>query len=229
MANKPAEPGSEVLASSPLLGSISKADLTALVREARPRIYRAGEWLFRRGDPGDGIFAIVSGDVKIVLESASGNQVVVRNVSDGDVLGELAVLDGEPRTASAVAASPVRSLHISKSRFLTWLREHPAASVAMLQHVAYRLRTTNEQVAELGLLDMDARIRRAVLQRFEASPAGAVEGARLRINQREVAEQLGVTRESVNKHLARLRDKGVIEIDRGVVTLVRPAALGGGG
>lgn len=218
-------PTAEALASSPLLASISKADLTALVREARPRIYRAGEWLFHRGDPGDGIFAIVSGEVRIVLESASGNQVVVRKLSDGDVFGELAVLDGQPRTASAVAATPVRSLHIAKARFLAWLREHPAASVAMLQHVAYRLRTTNEQVAEIGLLDVETRIRRHLALRFMESPVGLANGASLRLNQTEFARQLGVTRESVNKHLARLRTAGLIEVERGVVVIIRANAF----
>ncbi len=219
------QPALEALASSPLLGSISKTDLRDLVREARPRIYRAGEWLFHRGDPGDGIFAIVSGEVRIVLESASGNQVVVRKLSDGDVFGELAVLDGQTRTASAVAATPVRSLHIAKPRFLSWLREHPAAAVAMLQHVAYRLRTTNEQVAEIGLLDVETRIRHHLAQRFLESPAGLTAGARLRINQTECARQLGITRESVNKHLARVRAAGLVDVERGVVVLLQPSAF----
>jgi CRP-like cAMP-binding protein len=225
MTRSPARPTADALASSPLLASISKQDLTALVREARPRIYRAGEWLFHRGDPGDGIFAIVSGDVRIVLESSTGNQVVVRKLRDGDVFGELAVLDGQARTASAVAATPVRSLHIAKGRFLAWLRDHPAAAVSMLQHVAYRLRTTNEQVAEIGLLDVETRVRHHLAQRFHDAPDGLTAGSRLRINQTECARQLGITRESVNKHLARLRTAGVIDVERGVVVLLDPGAF----
>ena len=221
--------GASALAGSPLLGSLAKDELQALVRLARARSWSAGQTLFQRGDEGDGIYAVVSGHVKIVLEGLDGAEVLVRQLTTGDVFGELAALDGSSRTATALAATEVRGLHISANDFHAWLEAHPAAMRSLLSQLAHRLRTTNEQVAEMGLLDVGMRIARRVWQRFSDDGRVAPQpGARLRVNQGELAAELGVTRESVNKNFARWKASGTIAIERGEVVLLDPAGLEAG-
>jgi CRP-like cAMP-binding protein len=219
-------PDASSLAGSPLLASIDKDDLQALVRGARPRSWRAGQTLFQRGDAGDGIYAIVSGNVKIIIEGLNGAEVIVRQLTAGDVFGELSVLDGAPRTATAVATSDTKALHITVRAFDDWIDEHPRVARPMLAQLAHRLRTTNDQVAEIGLLDVGMRIARRMWQRF--SDDGRTEpqpGARLAVNQGALAAELGITRESVNKHFARWKSANIIAIDKGVVTLLDAEAL----
>ncbi len=219
------EAPTEALASSPLLATIEAEDLQALARAGRPRSWPPGTTLFQRGDPGDGMYAIVTGHVRIVLEGPTGAEVIVRRLGPGDVFGELAALDGHPRSASAVAESNVRALHISTRAFRSWIDDHPAVAVPLLAQLAHRLRTTNDQVAEIGLLDVETRIARRLLNRFASPPGTLTHGARVAVNQRDLAAELGLTRESVNKHLARLKARGVIALERGVVMLLDPPAL----
>jgi CRP-like cAMP-binding protein len=215
------------LARSPLLANIAEDDLKALVRAGRLRSWRPGELLFQRGDAGDGIYAVVSGRVRIILTGRDGSEVLVRALQQGDVFGELAALDGSPRSADAIAETDVRALHIAADRFRDWMEARPRVMLLMLGQLAYRLRTTNEQVAELGLLDVATRIAVRLKQRFEEDAEGGrlPPGVRVRINQAEMAAELGITRESVNKHLARLKARGIVDIDRGVVRLIDAAAL----
>lgn len=219
------EAPADALASSPLLASISRDDLQALARAGKPRSWAPGTMLFQRGDRGDGMYAIVSGNVRIVLEGPTGAEVIVRRLGPGDVFGELAALDGHPRSASALAETSVRALHISTRAFRAWIEEHPAVAVPLLAQLSHRLRTTNDQVAEIGLLDVETRIARRLLTRFATPPATLARGARVAVNQRDLAAELGLTRESVNKHLARLKTRGVIALERGAIVLLEPAAL----
>jgi CRP/FNR family cyclic AMP-dependent transcriptional regulator len=136
------------------------------------------------------------------------------------------VLDGAPRSATAITNTPVRALHISSTAFEDWLAAHPAVARPMLAQLAQRVRTTNDQLAEIGLLAVGARIARRLWQRFaEASGGRPRSGIRLQVNQRELASEIGVTRESVNKHLARWKTRGILSIENGAVVLLDPDAL----
>jgi CRP-like cAMP-binding protein len=213
--------------SSPLLGRIPADDLHALARAAVRRSFAAGEIMFLRGEPGDGMFAIAQGNVRVFVDGATGGDVVIATRGAGDVLGEMALLDGRPRSASARAVGRVESLYVSCDAFDRWLEEHPAASRAMLAVLAGRLRDATDQVAELALLSVEARVARRLWRVFEAAATNGVPASRasMRVNQGELAAAIGVTRESVNKHLARMKQAGVIDTAAGVVTLVDPEAV----
>lgn len=217
----------EYFSRSPLLARIDQADLRALVRRAEQRIYNAGQLLFQRGDPGDGIFAIVSGRVKIFLEGTEGGEVVVATRTTGDVIGELSLIDQHKRSASAAAVDRVKVAHIATADFEEWLMSHPAAAVALLRELAQRVRETVDQVGEIAILSIDTRIARRLWMYFvEAAPdAVPKQGMRVRVNQSELASVVNVTRESVNKHLRRMKEAGVITIDAGKVTLLDEASL----
>lgn len=219
-------PDASALLGSPLLAALTNDDLQALVKVARVKAWGAEHVLFQRGDFGDGIYAIISGQVRIVLEGASGAEVLVRLVTTGDVFGEFSVLDGAPRSATAITNTAVRALHITPAAFDVWLAAHPAVARPMLAQLAQRVRTTNDQLAEVGLLEVETRIARRLWQRFAASSAGRPgAGARLPLNQRELASEIGVTRESVNKHFARWKARGVLSTEKGSVVLLDPDGL----
>ena len=217
----------EFFSRSPLLAGIAPGDLRALVRYAEERSFGSGQMLFQRGDPGDGVFAIVSGHVKIFLEGSDGGEVIVATRTTGDVIGELSLIDNHRRSASASALGEVRTLRISSERFREWLTTHPEAAIAMLQELAARVRDTTDQVAEIALLSIDARIARRLWQLFREAANGAqpATGMRLRVNQSDLASFVGVTRESVNKHLARMKAAGIIAIEGGKVELLKPPDL----
>ena len=216
----------EFFSRSPLLARIGQADLRDLVRNAEERRLAPGQLLFQRGDPGDGVFAIVAGHVKVFLEGADGNEVIVAMRTTGDVLGELSLLDDHRRSASAIAVDEVRTLRIAADRFQEWLLSHPAASLGMLRELAVRLRDTTDQVAEIALLGIEARIARRLWELLaEAAGGEPTAGMQLRVNQSDLASFIGVTRESVNKHLARMKASGVIAIETGRVSLLQPSAL----
>jgi CRP-like cAMP-binding protein len=208
---------------SPLLSRIPEADLRALVRRAEQRAFYPGQLLFQRGEPGDGVFAIVSGHVKVFLEGSDGTEVIIRNLTTGDVLGEMSLLDDHKRSASCEAMDHVTALRISTEHFRAWLTQHPAAALAMMRELAERLRTTTDQVAEIALLDIDARIARRLWQLFSEAAGGPPKpGMELRVNQADLASAVGVTRESVNKHLARMKSRSLIAITAGRVTILEP-------
>jgi CRP-like cAMP-binding protein len=217
----------EFFARSPLLARIEDADLKALVRRAEQRALSPGQILFQRGDPADGVFAIVSGNVKVFLEGTDGNEVVVAIRTTGDVLGELSLLDHHKRSASAAAMGPVRILRISTEHFREWLMEHPAAAIALLRELAQRVRETTDQVAEIAILSIDTRIARRLWMHFaEAAPdATPREGMKVRVNQAQLGSVVGITRESVNKHLRRLKENKTIAIDAGRVELLNAQSL----
>ena len=208
---------------SPLLGRIAPDELRSLARAAIKRSFAAGQILFLRGEPGDGVLAIISGRVRVFVEGNNGGDVVVGTRASGDVLGEMSLLDGMPRSASARAIDDVTALFVSKERWDAWLDDHPGAARAMLEMLAGRVREATDQVAGMALLSVEARVARHLWHLFseasrDESPA---EGVTLRMNQTEMAATIGVTRESVNKHLARMKQAGVIDVAAGRVTLVQ--------
>ena len=214
------------LSRSPLLDSVGADDLRALVRSAKARAFRARQVLFRRGDEPDGLYILVAGEVRVVIQEANGADLTLATFGMGEVLGELSVLDGTLRSATAIATTDVDALYVSTEDFRRWLTACPDAAWHLLVGLARRMRATNEQVAEIALLDIETRIARRLWQQFtEVGNGRARAGLRLRLNQVTWASTLGATRESINKQLARLRKAGVIGREGNDVVLLQPDAL----
>ena len=215
-----------LLSRSPLLARVGVPDLTALVRKGRQQSFRARQVLFQRGDAADGLYTLVAGRVRVMIQQADGGELTLATFGPGEVLGELSVLDGTPRSATAVAISPVDALYITADHFRTWVDTHPDAAWQLLAGLAMRIRSTNEQVAEIALLSVQARIAKRLWQQFGEVASGEVRrGLKLRVNQVEWASTLGATRESINKQLARLKADGVIGREDGELVLLDPVAL----
>jgi CRP-like cAMP-binding protein len=214
----------------PLLARLAQQDLRALASRGRMRRYRTGAVLFREGDPGDALHIVVEGAVRVSVLSAAGSEATVAVLGPGEFVGDLALLDGRPRSASAIMLQPTTTLAVTREDFRRWLRERPRAALALLEALSLRIRRTDEQFADLAFLDAPHRLaKRLIALAAGQSGSRVAPGARLRVTQAELASMLGVSRESVNKHLNELARKKLVALGRGSVTLLDPDALASAG
>ena len=191
----------QVIFELPLLAKLPPEDLRALATVARVQHHRPGTVIFRQGEPGDTLHAILEGAVRIEFAGPAGGTTMAV-LGPGECFGELAVLDGRPRSANAVAAQATRTLIVTRKDFVDWLSNRPRAALVLLETMSLRLRSTNEAFIDLAFFDLPHRLVRRLL-RLAASDLKSRTGhdVRLSITQSELASMLGVSRESVNKQL----------------------------
>jgi CRP/FNR family transcriptional regulator, cyclic AMP receptor protein len=220
-----------------LLGSLSTVPFFAglqpfaLERVAvgmRGRRFRRGEVIFHVGDPGDALFIIMAGEVKISLPSEDGDEAILTRLHQGDVFGELALLDGAPRSATATALGPVETVVLPRDRFRELIADEPAVRDALLASLAAELRRLTNHVEELHFLDITGRLA-ACLVRL-ASDGGTAMGdgeIRLRtsLTQGDLAAMVGSTRQSVNKLLGQFTADGYVRMERDAIVITDLDAL----
>jgi CRP/FNR family cyclic AMP-dependent transcriptional regulator len=218
------------LAGVDLFAALTPEELEGLSARLRRRRYPEGAVLFVEGDPGNGLYVIESGRVKIVLASPAGRELVLAVRGPGEYIGDMALLDGEPRSADAVAAEDCRVLILPREDFVRFVETHPRAAMRLLAVLSRRLRQTMRQHQEATLLDVAARVAGALLRLADEDGAPAGDGAGgvvvpTDLTQAGLAAQIGVTRESVNKWLRYYQRRGWIRWEPGHLTLLRPAKL----
>jgi CRP/FNR family transcriptional regulator, cyclic AMP receptor protein len=181
--------------------------------------------LFAQGDPGDALYAVLTGQVRIVASTADSRVVFLNLMEPGDTFGEIAVIDGGRRTASAVTVVDSELLRIGRADFMALMAGEPALAVHLLQLFCQRLRWTSELLEETALLDLPARIARRILRLAVDHGDPGTGGTALRISQGELANFLSVSRQIVNQHLQDWRKRGHIGLARGRIVIRDPAAL----
>jgi CRP-like cAMP-binding protein len=215
-----------LLAQVPVFSALSRQDIEALASRARHWTYAKGEIVFHREDPGATLHIIERGRVRVVLASPEGEEITLAVLGEGDFFGDIALLDGGPRSATVIAAEPTQTVAISREDFLHWLQDRPTAAVTILAILGHRVRATSDLVGDVAFLNVLGRLAKKLMELSSAhagaSPATPVE---LRFTQEELASMIGVTRESVNKHLRFLKDRGAISVERGRVSVRRPEEL----
>ena len=214
----------------PLLARLSEADRRALASHGHVRSYQAGAVIFREGDPGDSLHIVIEGSIRIAVLSPEGEEAAVALLGPGECFGDLALLDGRPRSASAIASQATRTLVVTRDVFMRWLSERPQAALALLETLSLRVRRTDEVLADFAFLDLPQRLAKRLLNLADTHPELRMEerhpGALcLRITQGELASMLGVSRESVNKQLNLFAREGWIALGRGSITITDPNAL----
>jgi len=213
-------PGRSVLGSLTSIaffGGLDAEALEGLAASMRARRFKRGEVIFHIGDPGDALFVIVSGQVKISLPSDTGEEAILATLGPGDVFGELALLDGAPRSASATSMGPTETVVLPRDRFRELIATEAAVRDALLAAVAGELRRLTTHVEELHFLDITGRLAaRLVRLAHEGSTALPDGGIRLRSNltQGDLAAMVGCTRQSVNKLLGQFTDDGLLRLER---------------
>lgn len=193
--------------------------LDAIGAAARAQTWRPGEVLFQRDDPGDWMVALESGRVRISLVTAGGRELVLRHAEAGEMLGELALIDGQPRSADATSSGEVRGHVLSRAAFQSIARRHPEVLQAALAHLAGMLRATTLQLESIALYQLRARVARFLLLTLEQLHGEDVpEGAALALglSQGDLAAVLGATRPKVNRVLQDFRDEGLIDEADGI-------------
>ena len=215
------------LARIPLFEDLGPAEREQLASQFRPRAFRKGETICLRGDPGESFYVIESGRVKISLASPDGKEMILNLLGPGDFLGDLALLDGAPRSADAVAVDPSRLQLLHRADFRAFLEAHPTVMFALLAFLTRRLRHNAEIIEDAAFLDIPARLARVLLQlatdgKQELDDTSLVTP---RLTQAELAGMVGATRESVNRWLRFYERQGIIRPDHGRIALLRPDAL----
>ena len=193
----------------------------------RVRHFRRDETVFHQGDPGDALHVIASGFVKIVLPSpAAGEPAIIATLGPGDFFGELALLDGDPHSASVIALEPTETLVLGRVDFERLFETQPGLRRALVASLARHLRRLTGHVEALHFLDLRERLalRIAELAAEQAGAVGASRTGEVRLDrhytQSELAGMVGGSRESVNRILAEFVTRGLIRFERD--TLVVP-------
>ena len=216
-----------VLSGHFLLRDLPAEDLRRLASYARPVRHPTHRVLFQKGDPGEGMMAVISGRVKIRCYSVDGKELVLNVIKPGELFGEIALLDAKPRTADAVTMESCELLVLERRDFLPFLANHPQACLHLLSVLCDRMRQTSQQLEDALFLDLAPRLARCLARLAERFGKPVPDGIRIdvRLSQQELAAFVGMTRESVNKQLAAWRRDGLVGFSAGTVTIHDLAAL----
>jgi len=175
--------------------------------------------LFSQGDAGDGFFAVISGRIRISSSSPDGQEIHITEFGPGDTFGEIALIDGGPRTATAMAATNAELFKIRRGSFVQLLGDQPDLCFQLLVRLCERVRWTSELVEDLTFLDVPAQLakRLSLLARHLGTEVPG--GVELRLSQSELADFLGISRQAVNTHLQTWSQRGWLELTRGRVMI----------
>ena len=205
----------EALHRCALFASVDADDLAELARHLRRRRFRRNEVIFHQGDPGDSLHIVAAGAVKILLPSTEGEEAIIATLRPGDFFGELALLDGAPRSATAAALEPSETWSLPREAFHAQLDRDPALRDALLVGLAHELRRLTGHVEELHFLDLAGRLamRLARLARDVEPEAGGEVRLDWPFTQSDLAAMIGGTRQSVNRLLSGFEDEGLVVIE----------------
>ena len=219
--------GRMMLQRSPLFRGLAAATFERIAPLATQRAYRRGEVIFSHGDPGDALFAVVSGKVRISTGSAAGREIFLNIMEPGDTFGEIALLDGGPRTATATAFVAAELVSIRRGPLFEMLEREPKAALELLRLAGQRLRWTSGLLEDAALLDAPARLAKRLLSLSELHGEDGRDGRTVRISQEELASFLATSRQSVNVQLQDWKARGWVGLGRGTIILRDAVALRG--
>jgi len=217
----------QVLRRSQLFEQLTDLEIDAILAHTRITKYAEGDQIFAKGDPGNSMMAVLKGRVMISSPSRDGRQVVLTVMHDGDVFGEIALLDGKERTADATAMAECELLVVPRRSVMSLLERRADVCIGLMHVLCERLRRTNEQVEDLAFLDLEARIAKVLVRLAEEGASGRPPAAPVgvKISQRVLGELVGGSRESVNKHLQDWKRLGIIAVEKGAIVIRDVEAL----
>jgi CRP-like cAMP-binding protein len=208
-----------LLGANPFFAGLGKEAIEAIALLCVTRRLERGESLFHKGDAGDALYAVRRGQIRIATGSTSGRRLTLNLLGSGDVFGEVALLDGRPRTADAVAVEPTELYMVYRRDFLDLLVKRPTVAIRIIELLCERIRWMSAQMEERALLPLETRLAHRLVALSEDF------GSDLHVSQEELAIFVGATRESVNRQLQTWRREGWIELSRNRVRVLQPARL----
>ena len=221
MPSKGWESRRAAVAANFLFANLTGAELDKVLALARVTRYAPREIVWRKGDAGNGMMAVLSGHVKLGARAASGKDLAFGIIKPGEIFGEIALLDGHERSVDATALDACEILFIDRRDFIPFLADHPDISIRLMAALCARLRRTSQMVED-SALGLSPRLARNLLHLADCHGRPAAGGGlhiELGLTQRELGELIGMSRESVNKQLGRWRRLGLIDIDRRTIVI----------
>lgn len=209
-----------LLAVNPFFASLGPEAVTAIASLCVTRTVEAGRTLFLKGDPGDALYAIRRGQVRIATGTEDGRRRTLNLLGGGDVFGEVALLDGHPRTADALAAEATDLFVVLRRDFLALIERRPALAIQVIELLCARIRWMSEQAEEGSFLALEQRLQRRLAALSEDF------GDEIRVSQEELAAFVGATRESVNRQLQVWKRAGLIALGRGRIVIADSKGFG---
>jgi CRP/FNR family transcriptional regulator len=219
------ETAAELLARIPLFSELSQKELDRIARVAIPRSYPAGTRVFHEGDAGDACYVIRSGSCRVTRQHSDGRAITLANLVAQDIFGELAMLDGELRSASVETLEDTELLALPARDMRALLNDNPEITIKLVVALTRRLRSTNERIARQSFQTVPSRVAGVLSQLVAEEVPGRGEGVTIRMNQVDLAQLAGTSRESVSRFLAELERAGVVACGRGRVTVLMPERL----
>ncbi|WP_068166388.1 Crp/Fnr family transcriptional regulator [Rhodococcus phenolicus] len=205
----------DVLARAGIFQGVEPSAVAALIKELQPVDFPRGHVIFNEGEPGDRLYIIVSGKVKLGRRSPDGRENLLTIMGPSDMFGELSIFDPGPRTSTATTVTEVRAVSMDREALKAWIDQRPEIAEQLLRVLARRLRRTNNNLADLIFTDVPGRVAKALLQlaqRFGTQEAGALRVTH-DLTQEEIAQLVGASRETVNKALADFAHRGWLRLE----------------
>jgi CRP/FNR family transcriptional regulator, cyclic AMP receptor protein len=221
MNNVTTESARKLLDKCILFKALNEQERNDLAAHARSRIFGPNEPIFHVEEPGSSMMGVIVGTVRISLPTWKGKEVILADLPAGELFGEIALLDGKPRSASASALTKCELLVLERRDFLSFLEHSPTARLNLMQLLCGRIRRSDERMAEIAFFDLPARLAKALL-RYPAQGHGP---HKLSLSQRELAEMAGGTRENVNRCLREWQRRGILQLKNRWTIILKPEAL----
>jgi|UniRef100_Q07HN5 CRP-like cAMP-binding protein len=192
-----------------------------LAAHAKIKDVPRGTTIFMKGAAGTCLFAVCRGVVLVTNTSSDGKSLFLNEIKEGEIFGEIALLDGQPRTADAAAFTDCSLIVIERRDFLPLLRSNPDVMLKLVEILCSRLRRTTEQVEDLMFMDLRGRLAKTLLRLSQS----AGDDRTLDISQNELSQMVGLSREMINKQLQVWVREGYLKIERRRLIILQPQAL----
>ncbi|MGI8707907.1 MAG: Crp/Fnr family transcriptional regulator [Actinomycetota bacterium] len=217
-----------VLRGTSLFGGLADEPLRAVAEPCNTRAFKKGEIVFHQGDPGETLYVVCQGLIKVFVTSEDGDEVVLATLRPGDTFGELALIDGGPRSASASVLEPTTLVLLTRSAFSAALEGHPQIREALFKSLGRLLRHVLEYASDLVFLDLSGRVAKLLVGLSEERGEQHHEGVLLdlHLSQSDLARMVGGSRPTVNQILRSFEARGYISVKGKKILVRQPEALG---
>ena len=217
----------DALDANDIFGGLAPELMEELIGHGVTRRWKGAETIFRHDDPGESMMVVLEGRVKISTMTLDGKEVVLNFIDEGEVLGEIALLDGKPRTADATAMEACELFELRRRDLLPFLERHPEVAIRLIEAVCGKLRHTTRMVEDLMFLNMGPRVARGLLRLAEeyGRRKGTSIRLDLKISQRDLGGYVGLARENINRQLKNLKDQGLVSLEGGQITILDEEGL----
>jgi CRP-like cAMP-binding protein len=211
-----------IVLSAPLFADMDHEETQGLLETMIPVELSRGDVLFREGEPGDRLYVIAQGKIKLGRRSSDGRENLLSVLGPGEMFGELSLFDPGPRTATASSVAESLVYELRHQALVAWVNEHPKVALQLLGALARRLRRTNDSLADLVFSDVPGRVAKALLDLSTRFGEPSDEGVRVAhdLTQEELAQLVGASRETVNKALADFAARGWVRREGRAVVLL---------